>query len=185
MLLSNNKPPLTLVIFWERCKSFTPILLKHFKSHAITWALLVCVYSVIQMNYRFAINQTPSLPYSLFLICLDKNIEKGGLIAFRWHNGAPYPDGYTFIKRLVAGPGDTVIKKGRDFKIGNRILIGKARGLSQKELYPNDELRDGVNTIQLNKYFVAGEHEYSLDSRYNLLGLVNKKDVIGRAYPIF
>jgi conjugal transfer pilin signal peptidase TrbI len=32
---------------------------------------------------------------------------------------------------------------------------------------------------------VAGDHEYSLDSRYNLLGLVDEKDVIGRAYPIF
>jgi conjugal transfer pilin signal peptidase TrbI len=185
MLSSNNKQSLTLIVFFERSKSFVPILVKHFKQHAITWALLVSVYSVVQVNYRLAINQTQSLPYTLFLICLDKTVETGGFIAFRWHNGAPYPDGYTFIKRLAAGPGDIVTKKGRDFILGNRILIGKEKGLSLKELYPNDELRDGVNTIQLNKYFVAGEHDYSLDSRYNLLGLVDKKDVIGRAYPIF
>jgi len=185
MSLLNDKRPLTLVIFLNKSKSFAPILVNHVKSHAITWALLVFLYCVIQANYRLAINQTPSLPYTLFLICLNKTVDTGGFIAFRWHNGAPYPNGYPFIKRLVASPGDIVTKKGRDFMIGNRILIGKERGLSLKALYPNDDLHDGENTIQLNKYFVAGEHEYSLDSRYKLLGLVDKKDVIGRAYPIF
>ena len=181
----NNPEPITLPVFVERTKSFGPILLNHLKSHAMTWVLLVSLYGVIHSNYRLAINQTPSLPYSLFLICLDKKVESGGLIAFRWHNGDPYPDGYTFTKRLLAGPGDIVTKKGRDFTVGDRTLVGKEVGLSLKKLFPNDELHDGKNTIQLGKYFVAGDHEYSLDSRYNLLGLVDEKDVIGRAYPIF
>lgn len=180
-----NNHHLTLPLFIERTKSFGPILLKHVKSHAITWILLVSLYSVIHSNYRLAINQTPSLPYSVFLICLDKKVEVGGLVAFKWHNGAPYPDGYTFTKRLLAGPGDIVTKNGRNFTVGDRTLVGKEIGLSLKKLFPNDELRDGRNTIQLGKYFVAGDHEYSLDSRYNLLGLVDEKDVIGRAYPIF
>jgi conjugal transfer pilin signal peptidase TrbI len=112
-------------------------------------------------------------------------VETGGLIAFKWHNGTPYPDGYIFTKRLLASPGEIVTKKGRDFTVGAQTLVGKEIGLSLKKLFPNDELREGKNTIQLNKYFVAGDHEYSLDSRYSLLGLVDKKDVIGRAYPIF
>jgi conjugal transfer pilin signal peptidase TrbI len=185
MSTSNNQQPLTFDLFIERSKSFGPILLKHIKTHAITWILLVLLYGVIHANYRLAINQTPSLPYKLFLICLDDTVETGGLIAFRWHNGEPYPDGYTFTKRLLAGPGDIVTKKGRDFIVGDRTLVGKEVGLSLKKLFPNNELHEGKNTIQLNKYFVAGDHEYSLDSRYNLLGLVDKKDVIGRAYPIF
>lgn len=185
MSLSNDQLPLMLDFFIERSKSFTPILAKHLKSHAITWVLLVSFYGVVHANYRLAINQTPSLPYTLILICLDKTVETGGLIAFRWHSGDPYPNGYTFIKRLIAGPGNVVTKKGRDFVVGDRILVGKETGLSLKKLFPNDEMQEGRNTIQLNKYFVAGDHEYSLDSRYNLLGLVDKKDVIGRAYPIF
>jgi conjugal transfer pilin signal peptidase TrbI len=179
------KQPLTVDLFIERSKFFGPILLNHFKSHAITWALLAALYGVIHANYRLAINQTPSLPYRLFLISLDEKVETGGLIAFRWHNGAPYPDGYIFTKRLLAGPGDIVTRKGRDFTVGDRTLIGKEVGLSLRTLFPNDELHEGKNTLQLGKYFVAGDHEYSLDSRYNLLGLVDKKDVIGRAYPIF
>jgi conjugal transfer pilin signal peptidase TrbI len=181
----NNQQPLTPDLFFERSKSFGPILVKHIKSHAITWVLLVSLYGVVHANYRLAINQTPSLPYTLFLICLDDTVETGGFIAFKWHHGEPYPDGYLFTKRLLAGPGDIVTKEGRDFIIGNRILVGKEVGLSLKKLFPNDELHEGKNTIQLNKYFVAGDHEYSLDSRYNLLGLVDTKDVIGRAYPIF
>lgn len=186
--LNDSQParePLTVGLFIARCKSFGPILLAHFKSHAITWALLAALYSVIHANYRLAINQTPSLPYKLFLISLDEKVETGGLIAFRWHNGAPYPDGYTFTKRLLAGPGDIVARNGRDFTVGGHTLIGKEVGLSLRKLFPNDKLHEGKNTIQLGKYFVAGDHEYSLDSRYNLLGLVDEKDVIGRAYPIF
>ena len=131
----NNQQPLTFDFFIERSKSFGPILLKHIKTHAITWVLLVSLYGVIHANYRLAINQTPSLPYTLFLICLDDTVETGGLIAFRWHNGEPYPDGYTFTKRLLAGPGDIVTKKGRDFIIGDRTLIGKEIGLSLKKLF--------------------------------------------------
>lgn len=185
MFLSNNKQPLTLDVFIEKSKSFGPILVKHIKYYGITWILLVALYGIFHANYRLAINQTPSLPYTLFLICLNRTVETGGFVAFRWHNGAPYPDGYIFIKQLLAGPSDIVTKNERNFVIGDRMLIGKERGLSLKELFPNDELIEGANTIPLNKYFVAGEHEYSLDSRYNLLGLVDKKDVIGRAYPIF
>ena len=181
----NNQHPITVDLFIERSKSFGPILLKHIKTHTVTWALLASLYGVVHANYRLAINQTPSLPYTLFLICLDEKVETGGLVAFRWHSGEPYPDGYTFTKRLLAGPGDIVTKKGRDFIIGDRTLVGKEVGLSLKKLFPNDELHEGKNTIQINKYFVAGDHEYSLDSRYNLLGLVDKNDVIGRAYPIF
>jgi conjugal transfer pilin signal peptidase TrbI len=181
----NRDEPLTIHVFIERTKTFGLILVNHLKSHLITWLLLISLYAVIHANYRLAINQTPSLPYTLFLICLDKNVETGGFIAFKWHNGDPYPDGYIFTKRLLAGPGNIVTKKGRDFTVGDRTLVGKEVGLSLKKLFPNDELHDGKNTIQLGKYFVAGDHEYSLDSRYNLLGLVDEKDVIGRAYPIF
>ncbi len=64
----NEHQPLTLDLFIERSKSFGPILVKHIKTHAITWVLLISLYGVIHANYRLAINQTPSLPYTLFLI---------------------------------------------------------------------------------------------------------------------
>ena len=128
----NEHQPFTLDLVIERSKSFGPLVVKHFKTHAITWILLILLYGVIHANYRLAINQTPSLPYTLFLISLDEKVETGGLIAFKWHNGDPYPDGYTFTKRLLASPGDVVTKRGRNFVVGDRTLIGKEIGLSLK-----------------------------------------------------
>jgi conjugal transfer pilin signal peptidase TrbI len=81
----NNSQPLTLDLFIERSKSFWPILVRHIKSHAITWGLLIALYGVVHANYRLCINETPSLPYTLFLICLNDTVETGGLIAFKWH----------------------------------------------------------------------------------------------------
>jgi len=42
-----------------------------------------------------------------------------------------------------------------------------------------------TGTIPDGKFFVAGIHADSLDSRYALVGLVSKDDIIGRAYEIF
>lgn len=176
---------LTLDCFVKNCRSFAPILLSHLKRYGITYLLVWMLYVVIHANYRLSYNETPSLPYTWFLIHLNETVETGEFIAFNWHSGPPYPDGITFVKRLAAAPGEIVSKKGRDFVVGGRTLVGKKRGLSLKPLFANDELQEGKNTLPLGKYFVAGDHEYSLDSRYNLLGLVDKSDVIGRAYPIF
>ena len=184
----NNRETLTPSVFIRRSKTFVPLLLKHLKSHAITWALLVLLFLVVNANYRLGFNLSPSLPYKLMVIHLNEAVETGGLISFRWHGGKPWPDGTIFTKRLLASPGETVIKKGRDFVVGGRTLIGKEIGsskINKRKLFPNDELNEGANAIPLNKYFVAGDHEHSLDSRYNALGLVDKTDVIGRTYPIF
>jgi|GEM_PF-431694 len=175
----------TLERFVKNSRLFAPILLSHLKRYGISYLLVWMLYVVAHANYRLSYNETPSLPYTWFLIRLNDTVETGGFIAFKWHSGPPYPDGITFVKRLVALPGEIVTKNGRDFMVGGRTLIGKKIGLSLKPLFPNDELQEGQNTIPIGKYFVAGDHEYSLDSRYNLLGLVDKSDVIGRAYPIF
>lgn len=181
----NKNKSLSIKIFKELSKSFFFLLIKHLRSHAVTWVLVISIYLIIHENYRLAINQTPSLPYTLFIIELNHMVKDGGYVAFKWHNGEPYPNGYTFIKRLVAKPGETVTRKGTDFIIGDLVLVGKNIGLSKINLYPNKQLKEGENIIPFNKIFVAGDHEYSLDSRYSLLGLVDNNDIIGNAYPIF
>lgn len=169
----------------RRTRAFTPKLLRFVRLHGLSWLLLLALAEVIQANYRIAVNRTPSLPYSFYLICLNDAVETGGFIAFHWHNGKPFPDGTVFTKRLLAATGDKVTRHGRDVTVGDVTLHGKAYGITGRRLFPNDQLREGDNIIPPGKYFVAGDHEYSLDSRYGLLGLVDQKEVIGRAYPIF
>lgn len=171
--------------FGQRTLLFMPKLLGHLRANGLAWLLLLTLASVIQANYRIAVNRTPSLPYGFYLICLNDVVETGGFIAFHWHNGKPFPDGTVFTKRLLAATGDKVVKHGRDVTVGDVTLHGKEYGITGRRLFPNDQLREGDNIIPPGKYFVAGDHEYSLDSRYGLLGLVDQKEVIGRAYPIF
>jgi conjugal transfer pilin signal peptidase TrbI len=185
MLLSTKVGPDRAVIFTNAKTLLTTLLVRHLKSQWLTWLLLFTLYGVIHANYRLVFNQTPSLPFTLLVIALHEPVEAGEYLAFIWHHGPPYPTGHTFVKQVLAGPGDTVIRSGRNFKVNERTLVGQTIGLSLKPLYPNDELSEGTNTIGFNHYFVAGTHKYSLDSRYNLLGLVHKRDVIGRAYPLF
>lgn len=165
--------------------AFWPLAVRHLKRYGFTWCVVFALFGVIQANYRLAINRTPSLPYTLFLICLNDRPATGGYLAFSWHHGRPYPDGITFIKRLLASPGDSVERHDRDFMVGHHLLIGKPMGMTGRKLYPNDQLQEGKNTLPPHRYFVAGDHEYSLDSRYSLQGLVNETEVIGRAYAIF
>ena len=178
-------PTLTLSEIKARAWTFCPLLIRHLKTQGVAWALAWVVYVLLHANYRLAVNQTQSLPYKLFLIELNAHVETGGFVAFRTRHIKPYPDHEIFVKRALATAGDTVVRHGRDFTVGDRTLVGKEIGLSKTRLYPNDELVDGANVVPPKKYFVGGDHEYSLDSRYKLLGLVNERDVIGRAYPIF
>lgn len=169
----------------QQTRTFAPKLIRHVRLHGMAWLLLIALLMAVQANYRIAINRTPSLPYRVYLVCLGDAVPTDGFIAFTWHHGKPFPDGTVFTKRLLASAGEEVVRQGRDFHIGPINLHGKEHGLTGRQLFPNGELQEGVNQIPPGKYFVGGDHAYSLDSRYNLLGLVDQKDVIGRAYPIF
>ncbi len=164
---------------------FLPEVGRHVRTHWAAWALLVALGSITQANYRLCLNMSPSLPNTLFVIKLNDRIVQGGYVAYAWHGGGPYPAGMTFVKRVLAGPGDNVTRRGRDYVAGGRTLVGKARGMTGRALFPNEALKEGLNILPPSRYFVAGDHEYSLDSRYSLAGLVHEDEVIGRAYPIF
>ncbi|WP_347990200.1 S26 family signal peptidase [Methylomonas sp. AM2-LC] len=172
-------------IFLQEAKIFWPKLRLHFRLNWLVWILIASLYFVVHLNYRLVFNETPSLPYTLFLVRYGENVKTGQVIAFNWHGGKQYPDGIMFAKRLVASQGEVVVRHGRDFSIGDLTLVGKEHGIYTRDLYPNNQLQEGSNVIPIGKYFVAGDHEYSLDSRYSLLGLVDEKDVVGRAYPIW
>lgn len=98
-----------------------------------------------------------------------------------------YPD---FIKRIIAGPGDT-LKITRDHKI---VVNGK---ILDEDYIPNTdefitklpdaELRsisyDEEITLGPDKYFVMGDNrEHSQDSRYESVGLIDRDEIKGKVF---
>lgn len=132
-------------------------------------------------NYQFGYNRTPSLPNTFFLVHVNEPVKKGDYIAFRWNGGYPYKKGQVFVKIVAGVEGDVVTLKDREFSIGGTVVgVAKTHGLRGQELEASP-----AGKIGPNQYYVQAPHKDSLDSRYSMLGLVNQRDVIGRAYAIF
>jgi conjugal transfer pilin signal peptidase TrbI len=132
--------------------------------------------------YALGFNLSTSLPGTLYFIDKTKCVPHlGDTIAFRWHGGATYPAGVTFMKHVAGVPGDVVRVVGRNVWV-NDTYIGYAKPLSLAgmPLFPTDP---GV--IPAGHYFVATPNPNSLDSRYAISGTVPQDAVVGKAYELF
>jgi conjugal transfer pilin signal peptidase TrbI len=142
---------------------------------------LMVAYLAFSRSYMLALNLTESLPGTVFLISKKTFPEAGDFVAFRWERNWPYPHGSIFVKRLTGWPGAVVTVQGRDF-----FVDGRAMGMAKERARSGEHLVLGpVGVIPDDRYFVAGEHPDSLDSRYQLTGWVKRDQVIGRAYRLF
>ena len=132
-------------------------------------------------RYGFGINVTESLPHWAFLTDRsDKVLSRGDLVEFVAPPTPFYPDGQRFVKRVAGVAGDRVEVRGREFFVAGRS-VGVAKNAS----------RDGqpaplgpVGLIPPGRYFVAGDHIDSLDSRYAAIGWISADRIIGKAEPI-
>lgn len=157
------------------------------KAKRIYWTVCAGVFAVGALaaattpwlDYTF--NLTNSLPGTLYVIHKGGEVKKGELIAYRWHGGATYPAGTTFIKRVAGVAGDTVKRAGSAFWVNDQY-IGTAKPFSKAGV-PLQPAQGGV--IGAGEYFVSTPNPNSLDSRYALTGNVKQAEVIGRAYEIF
>ncbi len=83
-----------------------------------------------------------------------------------------------FVKRLIGLPGETIQIKGEDIFINGKVL---------EEDYGKDPItnagiaKDPI-TLGEDEYFVLGDNrEISLDSRYEEVGVLSKKNIGGKA----
>ena len=157
------------------------------KAKCIYWTICAGVFAVGVLAVAaspwldYTINLTNSLPGTFYVIHKGGEAKKGDLIAYRWHGGATYPSGATFIKRVVGVAGDTVKREGNEFWVDGQY-VGPAK-LFSKYGAPLQPANGGV--IAAGEYFVATPNPNSLDSRYAMTGNVKSVDVIGRTYEIF
>ena len=167
-----------------KTKDFASLAAAHLRIYWFTYALLWCLCLLVEANYRVGINQTASLPQSLFLIHRGQVVNRGDFVTFYLDQAAakhfktPNPK---LTKIVVGVPGDRVTVSDRVVFI-NGSPVGYAKPTSMK-----GEALEPIagSIIQAGKYYVMGLHKDSFDSRYSLVGLVDSSMIVGRSYPIF
>jgi conjugal transfer pilin signal peptidase TrbI len=129
-------------------------------------------------RYRFALNQTESLPYWAFLVDqADRRPARGQLVAFIPPPNRFYPPGMAFGKIVAGVPGDRVERRGRSFFVAGRY-VGEAKPRS-KDGVP---VAPGpVGQIPSGSYFLFTPHRDSLDSRYAVIGWIPQSRILGVA----
>lgn len=122
------------------------------------------------------------MPGHLYVVNrMDKELVKGEVYKFSYH-GEHFIHGVLFTKKVVGVEGDVVSVKGREIFInGVSVAVAKEYSLAGKPLAVNSF--QGV--IPPYKFFYIGEHPDSFDSRYQMAGFGDTRDVAGRAYMLF
>lgn len=121
-------------------------------------------------GYSVRINQTDSLPYSLYLATPANNFKLKQIVSF-----TKVESPVLFAKRIAGLPGD-------------RITIKEAK------IYINDQELDSIRTsllpitpglIPAGYFFAWGEGEKSFDSRYAEFGLVSQSSIQEILWPLY
>jgi conjugal transfer pilin signal peptidase TrbI len=148
---------------------------------AISMITIAMAGIYIKQNYLVIHNKSVSLPDKWFVVSKGKVPQKGQVFAFTAKENTAYKPDEIFIKIAGGIGGDQISINNRQFYINDQ-LIGIAKPKSLKG-YPLDMLDAG--TIPENNFFAYTPHKDSYDSRYNEIGLINAKDIIGTAIFAF
>lgn len=132
-------------------------------------------------RYRFAFNETESLPNWAFIADqAHRRPVRGDLIAFVPPATPYYPAGMVFGKIVGGVPGDLVERRGRAVYVNGRYIgVVKPRSRSGRPVAPGP-----VGRIPSGHYFVYTPHPDSLDSRYAVMGWIPQSRILGRAWPV-
>lgn len=142
--------------------------------------LLIPLALGINAKFGYANNITQSLPYKHFLIVKNTKANKGDYILFVAPKTCQYV-GMNLIKKIVGVSGEQVRVISQNVYVDEN-LVGRAKTHTKRgtAISTTKEM-----TIPANQYFVATDHIDSYDSRYDEFGLINEKDIIGVAYPLW
>ena len=145
------------------------------------WLGLIPLSLWFILHYQFAWNTTNSLPQKLFVIKIGRLPAKNDYVLFYVPITSTLKQTETMIKKVIGVCGDIVTKEGQIFYIdGKKIAVAKTHSLKGRVL------RSGtVGIIPQRKYFVWTPHIDSYDSRYDEIGLIDERTIIGVAYPLF
>jgi conjugal transfer pilin signal peptidase TrbI len=165
----------------ENWIGFLKVLRSHLIRQTPAYLLLAVFIYLFGQNYQLGWNMSESLKGHLFIIHKNEPIKRGDYVGFRMHEFMMFHEGNTFVKLVKGVPGDVVSEIDGMYYVNN-AEIGKAKEKSTKGV-PLAKGPTGI--IPADRYFVAGTHKDSLDSRYQGVGWVKEDRLIGRAYVLF
>ncbi|WP_298637053.1 S26 family signal peptidase [uncultured Umboniibacter sp.] len=186
--------------FWlfERIERFRQYARDHQKmSKKKFWTLALIVTSIVicaqwafAQRYSFGVDpqaQTSIIDSRVFVIdhASAQDLRVGNYYAFTTTDLSPfYPEGTTFLKELVAVPGDHILidSEGAIWVNQQRIAFWGLPLAEEKFGLPSSQFQ-GETTLGENQYWFLGNYEKSFDSRY--WGSVSESQIIGRAYRLF
>lgn len=150
------------------------------------FAVLGCaaLLAIIAIFVRVGFNATTSLNARVFLVVKHlQPRQRGEYVVFRWEGqGGFYRAGDWFTKIIAGVPGDRIeVATDGLVRVGGRA-IGRALPFSSKGMRL-ETIQPGL--VPPDHFFVAGESEDSLDSRYKIVGLVPRERLVGTAYALF
>ena len=132
-----------------------------------------------ERSWYVSFNWTESLPFWAFWVDETADPQVGDYVDF-WPPENPYYREISFVKQIVAGPGDRVTCEGRAFFVdGVQVALAKTHSQGGDPLTMG---RCGV--VPAGHYFVVTPHKDSFDSRYEDIGYVPKSHVRGVARPL-
>lgn len=126
------------------------------------------------------LNGTTSLPHNAyFMLRWPMLIPSGSYVAFEAPDVvAERFQAYSFVKRVVGVPGDTVEVSG------NRVCIKNDCRELQESLIDKGVEPIAAQTLGAGQYLVFGDAPESLDSRYALIGAIPIEKIEAVGFPI-
>lgn len=131
-------------------------------------------------------NVTPSLPYRFVIVDYSaRDLRRGDYVIYAFEGAAvqqfPGLRRQPFFKRIAGVAGDVVSVSERHVYV-NGVDVGYARPrtTTRLPLAPIDPV-----VIPRDHFYVAGLSPESFDSRYAISGLVARRQILGRAKPLW
>lgn len=116
--------------------------------------------------------------HNMQFVLIDRHFKQytyGDVVAFRCDNMDA-----VLIKRIVACPGDQVIIKNGTLCINDAA----SQIFPQSDIFEYSGIAGDMVCLGENQYFVIGDNlQESKDSRYEVVGAVNGKSILGRIIP--
>lgn len=156
-------------------------LLHHLAEYAHCYILAMAVWATTL--HFVAFNLTDSVPEHVILLQRGAAFGRGDLVMFDSRaTGAPAALNIVpWLKRVKGMPGDTVSVRGREVWVNDTLIgIAKERTGRGKPLHI---AAPGV--IPPGHYFVSGNLENSLDSRYAEVGLIRHEQIRARGVGLW